>query len=360
MHICMIIDCLDFGGAERVAMTLANTLINEGKQVTIVTINPIINIDVDKRINLYTLNFEKKINKYRFNRRKMYTLLDSIERDQGTFHLVLVHLFLASKIMKKYEHPACYHIVHSTQSKSALKTKKGFARLKAKYKIQRIYNDLNLICVSGGVKDDILDVMNVKPRTIQVIYNPFDINGIRLQANIKIAQEHPYIIFVGRLVKEKRIDYLIKAYHKSNISQKLLILGDGEEKESLKKMAISLGIKNKVIFQSAVKNPYPFINNADCLILSSLYEGLPTVLIESLILRTPIISTNCPSGPYEIMQYYTMDALVNDNNSIDDLTLKIIQRMKTQEKPTKDCVKFFDTKEISKRYLSLAIDEIKT
>jgi len=354
MHICIIIDRLDFGGAERVAITLAHSLLRSGHNITIVTIDPIVNIDVDKDINLHTLNFEKKWNKYMYNRKKMYRLLDSIEKEEGTFDLILVHLYLSSRIMKKYQHPACYHIVHSTQSKSALKNKVGFARLKAKFKIQQVYNKLNLICVSHGVQNDLLNTMNIKPSSTQVIYNPFDIKEISLKALEKVhIPATPYIIFVGRLVKEKRIDYLLHAYAKSNITQKLLILGDGEELKNLKLLTQTLNLMDKVDFHSAVKNPYPFIAHADFLILSSLYEGLPTVLIEALILQTPILSTNCPSGPKEIMKFYTMDALVDDNFNINALSSKINEWAKVREPVKKDAMNTFDTEYISKIYLDL-------
>ena len=354
MNICIVIDRLDFGGAERVAITLANTLLDQKHNIFVVTIDPIINIDIDKRIHLSTLNFEKKFNKYQYNRKKMYALLNSIETEHGAFDLVLVHLYLSSRIMKKYKHPACYHIIHSTQSRSALKDKKGLTRLKAKLKIQQVYNNLNLICVSNGVKDDLLEVMNIKPASIRVIYNPFDIQEIQSKSKEKtILPKNPYIIFVGRLVKEKRVDYLLQAYKKSEISQQLFILGDGEEKESLMHLVKELNLSTKVVFQSAVKNPYPYIKNADFLVLSSLYEGLPTVLIEALILQTPILSTNCQSGPKEIMQYYTMDALVEDNFDNNALSLKMKQWSQTRPAVNPETLKFFNSDSISKQYLSL-------
>jgi len=354
MHICIVIDRLDFGGAERVAITLAHSLLKNAHNVTIVTIDPIINIDINKNINLYTLHFEKKWNKYMYNRKKMYRLLSSIEKEQGIFNLILVHLYLSSRIMKKYRHPKCYHIVHSTQSQSALKNKVGFARLKAKFKIQQVYNKLNLICVSKGVQDDLLNTMNIKPSSTQVIYNPFDIEEIRLKAleNITLPTK-PYIIFVGRLVKEKRIEYLLQAYAKSNIQQNLLILGDGEELENLKIIVQSLKLTEKVEFHSAVKNPYPLIAHSDFLILSSLYEGLPTVLIEALILQTSILSTNCPSGPKEIMQFYTMHALIEDNFNLNDLSLKIKEWAKSREPVEENAMRTFDTQYISEVYLNL-------
>ena len=356
MNICIIIDCLGVGGAERVTMTLANTLLEGEHTVTIVTIDPDIQISIDPRINIYTLYFEKKIFKYRYNRLKMYTLLEQIQSTSSMFDLVLVHLYKSSRIMKYYQHPCIYHVVHSTQSQSALKDKKGYARWRAREKIRSVYNDLNLICVSQGVQTDLLNTMRVNPKSIQTIYNPFDIPDIRdkSQQKIIIPIEEDYFVFVGRLVKEKRIDYLLEAYKKSNIPQHLLIIGDGEELEALTQQTEILRIKHKIHFIGSVSNPYPLIKKAECLILCSLYEGLPTVLIEALILQTPVMSTDCPSGPREILPYYSLDALVEDNFNNDALVDKLIEFSKQRPIVNHTCVDSFSSDHIAKKYLELS------
>lgn len=285
----------------------------------------------------------------------MYTLLDQCQYETGSFDLILVHLYKSSRIMKHYQHPCIYHIVHSTQSKSALKDKKGLTRWRARRKIKSVYDNFNLICVSKGVEKDLLSVMKVKPKSIQTIYNPFDINEIRSQSiqknSIPTAQE--YIIFVGRLVKEKRVDYLLEAYAKSKIYQDLLIVGDGEEIDSLKTLCIKLCIQNKVYFLGAVTNPYPFIKDAKFLVLCSQYEGLGNVLIEALILQTPVISTNCPSGPKEILSNYTLDALVEDNFDNNMLADKLVQFSRKVPQVELTCMEAFSSEKIAEEYLGL-------
>ena len=358
MNICMVIDCLDFGGAERVALTLAVKLLNEGHDITIITVDPIIKIPVDPRIKLYTLYFEKKLFKYAYNRKKMYALLDQCQHETARFDLILVHLYKSSRIMKFYSHPCIYHIVHSTQSKSALKDKKGYPRWRAWRKIKSVYDNLDLICVSKGVEEDLLSVMKIRPKTIQTIYNPFDITFIRHKAEetAPMPTEKPYIIFVGRLVKEKRVDYLLEAYAKSNIPEDLLIVGDGEERTFLENKLAHLHLQCRVHFTGSISNPYPYIKEAKFLVLCSLYEGLPTVLIEALVLQTPVVTTNFLSGPKEILPYYTIDALVEDNNDNELLAEKMAQFSHYVPSVSVNCMESFSSEAIAQKYLALATD----
>nr|MBD3623211.1 glycosyltransferase [Sunxiuqinia sp.] len=83
---------------------------------------------------------------------------------------------------------------------------------------------------------------------------------------------------------------------------KLIVVGDGPSKSRLVEISEKIGVAEKVIFVGNQSNPYPWIKNADLLILSSKFEGLPTVLVEALILNIPIISSDCKTGPNEILQ----------------------------------------------------------
>lgn len=351
----MVIDSIGVGGAERVALTLADTFLNNGHTIVFVTIDDIKIIDIDKRISLFSLSFENKFNKYTFNRKKMNLLLNDIQEKNGAFDFILVHLYKASRVMQYYDRVPCFHIIHSTQSKSALKEKRGFERWLTKRKIQHVYNNLDLVCVSEGVQTDLLENMHVKPKSISVIYNPFNINKIINKSIQKydLPFKGKYIVFVGRLVKEKRVDYLIRAFSKSGISHKLLILGDGGERDELINLTKELGVDKDVFFLGTVSNPYKYIKNAEFLVLCSHHEGFGNVLVEALALQTPVISTNCPSGPAEILEHYTLDALVEDNFDNDALANKIKQWSIEALPVNSECMESFSDINIAQQYIQL-------
>jgi glycosyltransferase involved in cell wall biosynthesis len=217
--------------------------------------------------------------------------------------------------MKRYNHKNIYHTVHSTFSQSALKNKQGLKLFFRKRKLQNIYNNLDIITVSNGIQDDLLYTINIKPKSIQTIYNPVDIDTINQLSNeTNIIQEQNYIIHIGRFAKVKRHDILLQAYKQSNIDAKLVLVGDGEEKENIINLIDRLDLKEKVILTGFLQNPYPVLKNARLLVLSSEYEGFGNVLIEALSLNIMIISTNCKSGPNEIMEYELKQYLCNIND----------------------------------------------
>jgi N-acetylgalactosamine-N,N'-diacetylbacillosaminyl-diphospho-undecaprenol 4-alpha-N-acetylgalactosaminyltransferase len=142
-----------------------------------------------------------------------------------------------------------------------------------------------------------------------VIPNPHDIDGIVVKTNedcsdFNFSPDKKYIVSAGRLVDLKKIDVLLKAFSivkQNNQQLELLILGDGENMASLKSLAEELEISDTVHFLGFSSNPFKYISRSDLFVLSSETEGLPNAVIEALICKTPILSTDCPTGPREIL-----------------------------------------------------------
>jgi glycosyltransferase involved in cell wall biosynthesis len=167
----------------------------------------------------------------------------------------------------------------------------------------------SIMAVSQGVADDLANVTKISRERIQVIYNPVITTEILSKA--KEPVEHPWfalgqppvILGVGRLYPQKDFPTLIRAFGEVRKIRpaRLVILGSGPEQENLEKLIQELGLEKDVALLGFVNNPYAYMARAGVFVLSSIFEGLGNVLIEALAVGTPVISTDCKSGPSEIL-----------------------------------------------------------
>jgi len=178
------------------------------------------------------------------------------------------------------------------------------------YWIRTLYPQSNtIVAVSQGVAEDLIQNYKVPKEKVKVIFNPvvtdelFDM-ALEDVSHPWFEQEHsPVILAVGRLTKAKDYPTLLKAF--SLVRQvrpaKLLILGEGEERANLERLAIELGIQNDVSMPGFVDNPFAFMSKASVFVLSSAWEGFGNVLVEALACGCPVVATDCRSGPREIL-----------------------------------------------------------
>jgi glycosyltransferase involved in cell wall biosynthesis len=166
-----------------------------------------------------------------------------------------------------------------------------------------------IIAVSEGVADDLSKFAGLARQRIKVINNP-----VITDQTLELAQEqfhHPWIecgeppviVAAGRLVPSKDYPTLLRAFAqlRSTRACRLMILGDGFLLESLSQLACELGIKRDVEFLGFLLNPYAVIAKASLFVLSSRWEGSPNALVEAMGCNVPVVSTDCPSGPREIL-----------------------------------------------------------
>ncbi|GJD98095.1 glycosyltransferase [Methylobacterium iners] len=160
-----------------------------------------------------------------------------------------------------------------------------------------------VITPSSGVAEDLVQHFNVPRHKIVVINNPVDICMIRQRGQeiVQIPIEKPFNIAVGRLTKVKNFRLLIEAYAKCPDAPPLIILGQGPEEESLRAHVANLGLQHRVILAGFQDNPFAIMRHADAYVSASNGEGFPNGLVEAMALGLPVISTNCPSGPSEIL-----------------------------------------------------------
>jgi glycosyltransferase involved in cell wall biosynthesis len=160
-----------------------------------------------------------------------------------------------------------------------------------------------IIAVSQGVADDLHASFGVRSERMAVIANPIELDAIRAQAEsgTPVPVNGPYAVTMGRLVPNKNFDMLIDAFARSGIAGKLLILGDGPERDALMRKAEALGLAGRVVMPGFSANPFPTLARADFYVSPSNAEGFPNSLLEAMSVGLPVISTNCPSGPSEVL-----------------------------------------------------------
>jgi glycosyltransferase involved in cell wall biosynthesis len=230
-------------------------------------------------------------------------------------------------------------------------------------RIRRYYPRCDrVICVSEGLRHKFIQESSLTPEKVCTIYNP-----ILTEEMFRLAQEpveHPWfvdhrapiILGVGRLAEQKDFATLIKAFAEVRKTRdcRLVILGEGNQRPELEQLLDSLNVKQDVDLYGHVHNLYNFMKNADLFVLSSIHEALGNVLVEALALGTPVVSTDCPYGPAEILDYgkYGQLTPVGDHQT---LASAIVKALTTPSNPDflKTAASRFDTETITREYLNV-------
>lgn len=191
-----------------------------------------------------------------------------------------------------------------------------------------------VVAVSKGLAQELETYLKLQPGSIKTIYNPVFDQSVLVKAKESVNHswfakaETPIVIGVGRLSKQKDFPTLIRAFAivRQVRTARLVIFGEGGEKNKLTSLVRELGLENDVQIHEFVSNPYAYIAKADVFVLSSILEGLPTVLIEAMAVGTPVVATNCESGPEEILDggKYGELVKVGDSQAIAQSILSVL------------------------------------
>lgn len=293
------------GGAEKVLTTLANELARQGLKVDFVLVKAIgVNIknlsgDV-KVVNLEAVNTYLsllKLIRY-FQQRRPAVFISSLDLTNIIAIIARRLSGLKTRLLIRIENMV------SSQKRSF--GKKGVE----KFLLSHLYPWADgVITVSRSVADDITVYAGISTSKIHTIYNPVITPELLLRS--KDVAIHPWfqndsipvILGTGRLTEQKDFKTLIAAFAilRRELEVRLIILGEGDERLELESLAQKLGVDRDVDLHGYVENPYPYMKQADVFVLSSAWEGLPTVLIEALACGCSVVSTDCPGGIREIL-----------------------------------------------------------
>jgi N-acetylgalactosamine-N,N'-diacetylbacillosaminyl-diphospho-undecaprenol 4-alpha-N-acetylgalactosaminyltransferase len=193
-----------------------------------------------------------------------------------------------------------------THETTMLKTKSTLTRIITRFLISASYNRADLVLANAlAIKVDLREHLQVKT-PIDVIYNPIDIRDLQAKMiqpiNFSLSKEIFHFIAVGNFRHEKNFPLLLNAFALLKEQNcKLLLVGDGPLRGLLEQKVSALKIQDKVIFCGRDNNPFKYIHKCDAFMLSSDVEGFPNVLLEALACGKPVISTDCLSGPREML-----------------------------------------------------------
>lgn len=219
----------------------------------------------------------------------------------------------------------------------------------------------DIVAVSQGVAKDLARITGLPVERIKVIYNP--IVSSELTEKAKEPVDHPWfapgeppvVLAVGRLVEQKDFYTLIRAFDQVRKRQKarLVILGSGPQQPTLESFITELGLESDVALLGFLPNPYAYMARAGVFVLSSIWEGFGNVLVEAMATGTPVVSTNCESGPAEILNHgqYGWLTPVGDSNALAEAIIKVLSN---GAKPVDSTwLDQFTLESVSKKFISL-------
>jgi glycosyltransferase involved in cell wall biosynthesis len=180
----------------------------------------------------------------------------------------------------------------------------GARRWLANTAVRLIYpRATGIVAVSSGIARDLRENYSVPEDKLNVIANPVNVAAIRALSAEEptLAIDEPFIMSMGRFVRSKNFALLIKAFAASSVPGKLVIAGQGPERQSLLDLAAKHGLAGRLLFPGFLRNPFPLLRRARAFVLPSNGEGFPNSVVEAMALGVPVISTNCACGPSEVL-----------------------------------------------------------
>lgn len=301
--IIMLISDLSIGGAQRVFISLANYLYKKNYEVKILVQNlenPIYKKDINKNIEVISLSVKS-------TKKMLPKMYDFFKNESCDMCIpfspeLAVNLYIIRKI--SHDNFIIMGRCINTLSFDYKYAKSFFRKYISRLLVKIFYHRIDcVIAQSNGMKEDLVKNFSFNDSKVNVINNPLS-NQFEdeIQNTVDGLKKDYDFLYVGRFEQQKGLKMLIDAFSTLNMNYKLVLVGDGSEKSSLRDYIASKELSDNIIIEEYSEDIISIYNRSRVLVLSSYYEGFPNVLIESIACGTPVVSYDMPSGADEIVE----------------------------------------------------------
>jgi glycosyltransferase involved in cell wall biosynthesis len=362
-HMTFFLASLEGGGIQKATMRLLRELIRRDIHTTLVVVNGTgpTRKDVPEGCDLVDLNCKR-------TRFALFALLKHLVREKPSIGISSQTHLNVLMIILRFLSGYPKHLVvreHNTFSEENINTGGLFERSRVRL-IRYFYRfSSEFVAVSESVANSITEYAKYK-KEIRVIRNGIDVNEVRELKNrppdhpwLENASNKKLIVGIGRLSRQKNFPDLLVAFSQLRVptQTRLLILGEGSELENLKVLSCELQIEDRVAFPGYIQNPYPILARADVFVSPSRWEGFGNVVLEALACGAPIVATDCPGGPADILEGNPYSRIVPEDEprtmakAIEELLMK-----KTDRAQVIQYAQQFSIEIIAQQYIDMISD----
>ena len=346
MKILVLHGHLSMGGEERVLLNVLRNLVELNYDVDLLITwnhkeNNLFENEIPKKVNYEFLfdsyNGKNKLIKEIYRIKAKTTYLKKIEKKikNEKYDIVIDY---SSNLLKYNNFDIKIPVFAWIHFSLTFGEKLTFEKIKKYKKQYKKYS--KIFAITRVMKEEFINKVGIDEKKVELVYNPIDLKLIEKKAeNVEKKYENylkqDYFLQVSRLTQQKQPEHLVDIYYKlkqAGIKEKLYFIGDGEKKEIIKQKIKEYNLENDIILLGQIENPYPFFKNAKLFVHTAKYEGLPTVLLESLALGTPVVSYDCPTGPRDILGKNSEYGELIPLNDKDEFVEKVYELMINNKK----------------------------